>query len=440
MRKSNDDKFPIAGVSSQLGANASLPLVRLERLALLAVLLTAATLAIAWPGRLKDVPDSATYVDMADGRIAEAGQPFANRILAPYVAGALHRYGHLSMDSAFLVLDVCCLLVFFAAGGYVLLAATGQWLPAVLSLFLPFTWELFREGYLPDLPHAALLALFLAMLIGGQTVGALAGLLALQLTRESTVLLSLVVAFLAYRRGRKRLAIGAVSASALGMAIVAQVTRHAHSNLHDLFGPLYLLLKFPFNLAHNLAGVLLWTNTLEQMLQNHRPLWTWNLPSWLRVGSIRTIGYCGFFPHKPALTMATWLSQLGIAPTILLVWWRKRHGRLPLWAAVAAGYGAACFLLAPGLGAEQWRLMGYGWPMLLAAAFVMMKIPHLRPSAAMKLGFAHLLTAWGGALLVSGGELLTWELGVLIVFLLAVQAVAARTALKLEFAENTVGN
>ena len=398
-------------------------------LTLLVLLLTRGT----W---LTDAPDSLIYEDMAHGQTV--ARPFANRILHPLIVRGLAAGLHVSTDRAFLITDVAALFTFFTGVAWVLLHfARGPLAPAVF-LVSPFALQLFRNGYLPDLPYAALLAVFFALLAGRKQAAAMAVLFLLVLARESTILLSAILVFVAYRRGERKLLLGAIGVTAVGLGVVACASRFAAGNTHAASTPLYLLLKIPFNVSKNVFGVVLWSNTLDG-LKHFAPTATFELPPALRVGAIRSIGYAGFHAQFPLLTLAVLLTEFGVAPAILWAAWRRSRAvrpsqtEEPLWLSVAIGYGVASFLLGPALGAEVWRLVGYGWPaMLLAAPMFIVRMNR----ATAVIVFLQLATCWAGAL-VAPTEPPLWLLLAVILFAFFGQALALR-ALQLEPLEHRV--
>lgn len=405
--------------AENLASPAAEPRV-LPKALLLAAALTLITLLLTRGTWLTDAPDSLIYEDMAHGR--SVAQPFANRILHPAIVRGLATTLHISTDTAFLITDIAALFTFLAAACFVLLSFTRHALVVVAFLFSPFLLQLFRNGYLPDLPHAALLAVFFALLMRRRSAAALAVLFLLVLARESTLLLSLVLLFALHKRAERRLRFVAVVT--IAALLVVQIARSSGpGNAHAASTPLYLLLKMPFNISKNLLGIVLWTNTLEN-LKHFPPVATIKLPRYLRVGAIHSVGYAGFHAQFPLMTLATILTEFGVAPAVLWVEWRRRGRTLlagsPLWTSVALIYGAASYFLGPALGAEVWRLVGYAWPaMLLATPVLLIRSGRLTPA----LLIAHTAAALAG-FFVAGREPTAWKLALIILAAGVIQACA----------------
>jgi hypothetical protein len=126
----------------------------------------------------------------------------------------------------------------------------------------------------------------------------------------------------------------------------------------------------------------LWSNTLEQTKGNPPPIWAFDLPSWIKLGAVRRVGFSGFEPRYPLWTAWTLLSVFGVLPTPLIGELRRRRRQrkhrdncgpidpprpLELWQSVAIVYGLIALALAPTLGASIDRLAGYAWPAFLLA-------------------------------------------------------------------------
>src|SRR5258706_379965 len=104
--------------------------------------------------------DSQSYYFMAAGKYAEVASPFSKRALYPWLAASLVRTSHIELATAFVILNLAA----FAALAWCLAAAleimTGKPFLAILLLLTPMPLESLELGYMPDLFHAALTALF----------------------------------------------------------------------------------------------------------------------------------------------------------------------------------------------------------------------------------------------------------------------------------------
>lgn len=327
---------------------------------LAALALAGAVCAATW----RDLPcrsdDYGWYQRLAAGRGEEVVRPFATRVLHPLAVRGVRAAGSLDLDAAFRLVGIASVLVLCWAVGRRLRGPL--WL-APLLLWSPLLLQLFRDHYLPDLWHAALLAL-LVLAWPARPAASLLLLAALMLTRESTLLLAPFLAVQAAADGRRRLAAGVAAATAAGLAAVWWLLPAGQANVHAIGQGLYLALKVPFNLARNLFGLELWANTLDYC----QPRAVWPLPEWLRGGAVHTVGFCGFNALRPLALLVSWLTAFGLLPGLAWQAWRTRPrgraGSLGAWLM----YGWAAFLIAPALGAATGRLVEYGWPAFWIAA------------------------------------------------------------------------
>src|SRR5262249_15109696 len=136
--------------------------------------------------------DSQSYYFMATGRYKEVASPFSKRPLYPWLAKGLSHAAGISIELAFMLCNIAAfaLLAFCLAALLETLLST-PW-PALVLLLTPFPLGRLELGYMPDLFHTALTALFFLLLIKNKTGQALLVLLACFATRESTLLLCLI--------------------------------------------------------------------------------------------------------------------------------------------------------------------------------------------------------------------------------------------------------
>lgn len=360
----------------------------------LGVLALSAGLAFAAPERI--VPDSDFYALAAEGRYDDLIQPFSKRVLAPLAAGTLHRFG-LPLDTAFWLLTAAALAALLASahalGRRYGVPPHPAWPAALLAV--PALVAMARTVQMPDLPHAALVALLFALLVHERAVPpgvspasalpadrnrsahawawAFAAALALltataQATRESTLLFVGLGSALALVRRRWAVAAALVAGLLLGNALAAPFAAQGQGNAHGLSGGLYLLLKVPFNALFNVGGLRLWTNTFGQLGGQCAPVATMPLPEALQFGDVRVVGRCAWQPVTVGWTFVTWTTAFGVLPGLLAgLVARRGLGKAlrtdwPFPLALALVYGALGYLLGPTLGAAVDRLVGYGWP------------------------------------------------------------------------------
>jgi hypothetical protein len=184
------------------------------------------------------------------------------------------------------------------------------------------------------------------------------------------------ITFLLTIRSKPKFAAGVIGVSVVALAISSRVTRHALPNIHGSSELIYMILKVPFNFAKNDLGLILWTDTLEN-LKDLTPRVVFAVPRWLPLGRIHKVGIVGFEFTHPLETLALALSLFGVAPSVAVMEivhrvraWRQRDRAvdpLPLWIRLTFVYGLVVAILGPALGAATTRLIGYGWPAFMIA-------------------------------------------------------------------------
>jgi hypothetical protein len=209
----------------------------------------------------------------------------------------------------------------------------------------------------------------------------------LQLTRESTLLLAVVVVTVAWRGRAYRAAGLYAGAFLIATGIVQVVTRSALPNVHGMSELAYLILKVPYNGARNLLGITFWTNTNEGC----DPVTVVGLPALSILGNLHAMGLCPWSWDPPLHTALVLLTWFGVAPTLLLVALLRRLS-WPVIAQVAIPYGIAAIALAPLVGASIPRVAGYGWPAFWVAVPLILSPPR-------RLVLLHLAVAWSPWLL-----------------------------------------
>ena len=367
--------------------------------ALLQAAVVTATLAAPTWSLNHRLADYDSYASIAQGRMSEVMKPFANRVLAASVVRAVTAATGLSTEQGFAVVGLLSLFCIAACIAAVLNSTTKQPAFVFALLLIPWLLDLFREYYLPDLPHAALAAAYFLLLVKGRYWESVVLVLLMQLTREATVLLAAVAVVVLIRDGRWKPALASAGAVAAAMAVVAYATHDAHPNVHHINTVLYLVLKVPFNIAKNLFGVILWTDSLAD--KELLPVWTMDLPSWLQTGSIHKIGYYALDPEPPMVMLWSFLTLFGVVPILLTrelrLRWKRRVGAgiLQPWAQIALAYGLISFFIGPALGASARRLIGYGWPaFLLAGPLLLAGSYRFDKRTAVGLLIVHVLACW----------------------------------------------
>ena len=349
------------------------------RYLLLAIVVSAALVAGNWnrfavsaAGRpWTSMPDAEGYVSIAQGHIEQVHKPFSNRFLHPTFARMIANATGMRIDQAFLLIAVVVVTLFASVVAAILNQTTHSFVLTAALLCTPFLNDVLMLIYLPDLIHAAVTGLFFLLLLRGSYRTSLLVLLMLVLIRESTVLLSMIVVLVSLR-SKKGFALQVIGVTVVGLVITSFVTRRALPNIHGMSEGMYMLLKIPFNFAKNICGAVFVSDTLARLRPTSEPAVTLHLPSWLPLGQLHKAGFSGFSATGPLTTLSTWLTQFGIAPTLVTIEMiRKRRPTLshtPAWMFIALIYGLFSFYIGPCLGAAVVRLVGYGWPAFLLAA------------------------------------------------------------------------
>ncbi|SEG43561.1 hypothetical protein SAMN05421819_2921 [Bryocella elongata] len=307
-----------------------------------------------------------SYLSIARGNAAGLVQPFASRQLGPLIVRGLDALLHIDAHRGFEIEATASLLVLVG----VLFALAGRsrapWWVLVAIAVAPMMPDTMLGMVLPDLFYAALLAIFLILLERELWVAAALWMLPLMVARESTSLTLACLLLAAWRPLRLRGCLLAIASAAGGAGIVHYLSRSSPGNPQHLPESVYILLKVPWNTAQNLFGVELWNNI------NYgcgTPVWQHAF----HLGSIHSVGFCGFNPALPRITLMAGLTEFGLLPLLAaFVLWRRRsrpaapEARTEGYATMlrfATIYGTAYFLLGPLLGTGVPRLMGYAWPL-----------------------------------------------------------------------------
>jgi len=178
--------------------------------------------------------DDKEYSLMAHGQFSEACSPFIKRMIYPWLAHVISSSSGISVPATCLILNLIAWATLAWCIASFLDRYVGKpWLAAIV-LLTPVPLESLLRAYMPDLFHAALLSVFFYLLMRGRQRWALLMMLVAFLTRESTVLLCVCAAIVAWRRAQRLLFWGSIMV--LGAGVVAG-SRFAHlglPNVHHL--------------------------------------------------------------------------------------------------------------------------------------------------------------------------------------------------------------
>lgn len=364
---------------------------------LLAVITTGLILVINW-NRLSTLSWEGTYYyALAQKGPQQIEKPYAGRFLHPLLARGLADITNLDLHKSFYVLGLLSLLTLTIAVAWILKKLTHLPLLILPLLFTPASSQFFGSFYHHDLFFAALLALlFLTLWREKSWIPSFVILVALFLTRESTLLLSLCLIAVTWVKSKRKIIIPLAAASLLGLAVTSYVTRSSPANVHQMDNLVYLALKIPFNFFQNVFGVKIWLNTFVKV---EPPLFTVELPQWLHLGSVSAVGLCPWLPIFPLTTLFLFLTSFGVAPLLLrdsLSKFRRRiFAEMPPWFLLLVTYGLISFLITPVLGSSLSRYIGYGWPAFwLAVPALVAKYYRLPKKAMLRLILLHILVSW----------------------------------------------
>ena len=339
--------------------------------------------------------DSLHYRAMAEGK--PAIKPFAFRVLEPAMVRVFAQSTGRSMDEGFLIGGLlsgwtllCGVLLL------VLEQRRNSWLVFAL-IPIPFWPETFRDYFLPDLFHAALVMVYLLLLRKRWWGWAAVMLIPMFLARESTILVAAVAVPVLWWLVGRRAAFIQLAGALSGMVASKFAARDALPNQQHINDTLYLVGKVPWNAAKNLFGLVLWSNTSPGL----PPVRVWNVPHWLPLGGVHQVGYSAFEVNYPVLTAILILGSFGLGSCVALCLVARKplEQLLPKeepYLCIAAIYGAVTFLTSPMLGATLPRLIHYGWPLFLV--YLPAMVPRLWRNwsiwAVCGLLAVHLVVAW----------------------------------------------
>ncbi len=341
------------------------------------------------------------YLPMFNGIFEGIKAPFSSRVLYPLLVSLIS--GDFPVEwvtwtaSALMSVGFLWILkeIFEELGFPPLLKWVG-----VAGGYLPFT---FTEPMMPDLIGMLLFALIILLWIKKQPIWAIAMMFPLAMARESYLLFALVLVALAWRSQYRWYGVAAFVIFGLGMFAASLVT-DSIGNRQGLSSGLYLLLKIPVNFARNYLGLSIWTETLDEIIQQ-RPDMVFELPPFLQVGEIRSVGIVEWNFSIMAWTFASVLGLHGLAMPLYI---RGRHlirqtlRETPWILRVVAVASLVTIVLGPSLGATVSRLVGYGWPM--ASVIVPLVLMRLAPERRDKLAVIHLVLLSVAASLMFGYE------------------------------------
>lgn len=352
---------------------------------------------LADPPYVHHWPDAENYILMAEGKAEKAIAPFAARILVPFMARGLAGMASLSLSTAFFMLSALAAGVFFAGAAALLARERTPALPILILLLAgnPALLIPFRDIYLPDAVSMALVALTLWVLLSGRDAFLVPLAFVLVTTRESLVILVLMVAWhlIALRR---RISALLVLAAALSGWIAVQAFG-AQPNAHEMNPLLYMVLKLPVITIENAFGVRFWLANSPRVTCDV-PWLTANISGIPLLGKIREVGICEPFYDRVVLTYSSLFATFGVLPGAVIAFFHGRRKELrrrhPGYFFVLA-FGLVMYALAICGGRSVERLVVYAWPAFSVGAGMMwMALGRPLSAPVCALGAMHIVLVW----------------------------------------------
>ena len=351
-------------------------------------------------GPLVDYFDVSMYEAMAAGERAGLTEPFASRVLGPALARAIieltgvqARTGLAIVGGASCALLAVLVPTFFFRQRVPLSAALG-------ALLLPYTVVVVKYVHVPDALTVIIVFAFLWTLMATKRTPGPAslvfGILSILARKTLLVPYALLALYLASAKEAKKLGI-LCAAGVAGIAILGVIPTEA-SNIHEMNGISYYVLKLGANGIRNLLGVDLYTNTFQWC---EDPVALFDVSFMPLIGAIREIGFC--MPKGPLIvhTLVMYITVFGAWPALAVLYLRSK-GEPEDPGRVTAGLFILFFFAAPLFGRTPERLFIYAYPFFLLVV-------------AQLVAFARQRGIWGHFLRVSGG---LQAVGVLYVLLL----------------------
>ena len=390
-RRSTGDSAP----SHNLPTNKWL--TRLTESPLVVALVGAAFIVIGTYGRIpRFVADSEHYIAIAEGKAAMVAAPFSKRILHPYVVRGVATVTHQSVATGFTAIACISCFAFLFLVALTLKGYGVQPIVCLPLLLTPLLFERTWDAYLPDLFHASLLGGFFYSYATEKRRTAWVLLLMATLTRETTLLLCLMILVFELLGRRRKVALGALAAGIIGTAVSSLLASHSQPNIHGLGTFAYLASKVLYNVLRNWLGVMLWMNTFGWKCSL---AYSVVLPGWVHLGDIQKLGVCSWDPGVPLRTILIVLTEFGLAGTVALralaPGWRSCLNGMPRGVRLSYWYGLVAFVVGTVTGASVSRLVGYGWPAFwVAVPVLLMPGSLLRPRSLPIFMLAHSALCW----------------------------------------------
>jgi hypothetical protein len=241
----------------------------------------------------------------------------------------------------------------------------------------------------------SLMTLFFLLLAFEMEKWGLVVLLAAFLTRDNTLILSLVVCFVAWRSHRKILFWGGLIVLFAGLAFESWFVHLGLPNRHHLPEFVFLALYVPCSFFGNVLGLDVWTNVGGA---DGAPWLHWRIPHVLQIGADHDV-YVAFRWFRNFETLGALLTLFGCGPLLIYFLWKRTDSvrNWPLAVQIAIIYGLIAYFLGTSVGRTgTFRLVGYAWPAFWIALPYMFHRAKIKMTALeiILLAASSLLVAW----------------------------------------------
>ncbi|MES1956062.1 hypothetical protein SAHY_15832 [Salinisphaera hydrothermalis EPR70] len=309
--------------------------------------------------------DVSEYAKLVRFDFSDVTQPYASRVLGPFIAHYFVTVFGLSPLTAIAAVSLASLVMLTLVWTHYSLRSDVSLPIAALAFVVPYLASVVKFIYVPD--ALALLTCFLTLYAckcGYLSGGIIAGSLSL-LARKSLVVPYVLLATLRLVRKRPRQTLLLGGAIVLGLLSLHFAVPPNMGNVHHMSVMSYYLLKLPANFITNLLGINLYTNTYQWC---HDPVRIFDVSGFPGLGHINKIGYCALDVGRITTTYAVYILIFGAWPILAFDFLRHR------WRDGDADYillFIVFFTIAPCLGRSVSRLFLY------AECFYLISIPAL---------------------------------------------------------------
>lgn len=316
--------------------------------------------------------DYKDYLALAAGQGADVPEPFASRVLAPFVAGRVADIFGLTVQDALATVSFLS-WAFCALPAAALLRTARISIPwALVIATLPFPALAVGYYLVPD-GMAVLFTLTCLWGIARHTpwLSGAGAALAILSRNTTSVAITLWAAFSATRKPTRWAAFGALAGIVVGVLVLKLFAQPA-ANVHEMSGALYFALKPAVNAVKNLLGLELYLNTVDWCAP---PVQVFDVSFIPGIGNITEVGYCRVNVLRPIYSLLCYLMIFGVAP-ILAARAMLRTAKAAEKPTILGVSGALAvfapftilFLLSPALGITIKRLFVESYPLLFPIA------------------------------------------------------------------------